>query len=168
MRRIIIAAVLSMAAGGLAFAQEPAPKPDAGAEHPPTNRMDQTVPTMKAPGEAEHAPTNRVDEAVPPMKSTDAPSTGKSTQTGALVPDESWIGRSVYSSDGKELGKVASVEKSGDQSELKVDMGGFLGLGATPTLIQTNQIQEVTDERIVLSLTESQANNLPAAESSAK
>jgi len=164
MRCILIATIVSLAAGAAAYAQAPAPKPDANAEHPPTNRMDQAVPTMKAPGGPEHAPTNRIDQVVPPMKSTDAQSTGPSTQAGSLVPDEKWIGRSVYSSDGKELGKIVSVKKTGSQSQLIVDMGGFLGLGAKPTLVQPNQIQEVTDERIVLSLAEADAKSLPAAE----
>jgi PRC-barrel domain len=164
MRRILIAAIFSVAAGAAAYAQAPAPRPDASAEHPPTNRMDQAVPTMKAPGGQELPPTNRMDEAVPPMKSTDAQSTGPSTQTGSLVPDQQWIGRSVYSSDGKELGKVAAVTKADSQSEITVDMGGFLGLGAKPTLIKPDQIQEATDERIVLTLTEAEAESLPAAE----
>lgn len=44
-------------------------------EHPPTNRMNQAVPPMKAEKDktknSEHPPTNRMDEAVPPMKPTD-------------------------------------------------------------------------------------------------
>jgi PRC-barrel domain len=168
MRHILIAAIFSVAAGAAAFAQAPAPKPDANAEHPPTNRMDQVVPAMKAPGGQELAPTNRIDQAVPPMKSTDAQSAGKSTQAGSLVPDAQWIGRSVYSSDGKKLGKVASVTKNGNQGAFTVDMGGFLGLGAKPTLIQPNQIQEATEQRIVLNLTEAAAENLPSNEDAQK
>jgi hypothetical protein len=125
--------------------------------------MDQAVPTMKAPSGQEHAPTNRMDQAVPPMKSTDAQSTGESTQAGSLVPDESWIARSVYSSDGKELGRVLAVERNGNQSQLIVEVGGFLGLGTASKQIEPNQIQEATDERIVLNLSEAEAKNLPDA-----
>jgi PRC-barrel domain len=168
MRRILTATIILVAVGAVAYAQAPAPKPDANAEQPPTSRMDQVTPTMKAPSGQELAPTNRIDQAVPPMKSTDAQSTGESKQAGSLVPDEKWIGRSVYSSDGKELGKVASVKKNGNESDLTFDMGGFLGLGAKTTLIQPKQIQEATDERIVLTLTEAQAKSLPAAEEPAR
>ena len=164
MKRILIAAILSVAAGAAAYAQDPASKPDTNTEHPPTNRMDQAVPTMKAPSGQEHAPTNRIDQAVPPMKSTDAQSTGPSTQVGALTPDEKWIDRAVFSSDGKELGKVANVKKDGSQSQLTVDMGGFLGLGTTPVLIKPDKIKEATDERIVLNISEAEAKSLPSAD----
>ena len=40
--------------------------------------------------------------------------------------------RHYSSSDGKERGKVASVQ----QGDLNADLGGFLGLGATRTLIK--------------------------------
>jgi hypothetical protein len=82
MRRALIAAALTMA-GGIALAQDPAPKPDANAEHPPTNRMDRAMPEMKAPGGTEHAPTNRVDQAVPPMKPGDPQSAGTGTTSAS-------------------------------------------------------------------------------------
>jgi sporulation protein YlmC with PRC-barrel domain len=174
MRRILIATTLAIAASCAAYAQDPAPKPDANAEHPPTNRMDEATPTMKAPSGAEHAPTNRVDQAVPPMKPTDPQSADTGTKAGTsadtgtktstFVASEEWIGRSVYSSDGKELGKVDSLKKEGDQSQLYVDIGGFLGIGTTRALISSDQIQEVQDDRIVLRLTEAEAKNLPAAD----
>ena len=165
MRRMLIATIVSLAAGTVAYAQDPAPKPDANAVHPPTGRVEQVTPTMKAPdGQELHPPTGRVGEAVPPMKSTDAQSTGESTEAGSFVPDETWISRSVYSSDGKELGRVLSVKKDGIQSQLIVEVGGFLGLGTASKQIEPNQIQEVTDERIVLNLSEAAAKNLPAPE----
>jgi hypothetical protein len=82
MKRILIATTLAMATSYAAYAQDPAPKPDANAEHPPTNRMDQATPTMKAPSGAEHAPTNRLDQAVPPMKPTDPQSAATGTKPG--------------------------------------------------------------------------------------
>ena len=169
MKRILIATTLALATSCAAYAQDPAPKPDANAEHPPTNRMDEATPTMKAPSGAEHAPTNRVDQAVPPMKPTDPQSadTGTKagtsadtgTKAGTFTASDEWIGRAVYSSDGKELGKVASVQ----QGDLNADLGGFLGIGATRTLIKADQIQEVKDDRIVLRLTEAEAKSLPPA-----
>jgi sporulation protein YlmC with PRC-barrel domain len=165
MRRVLIATTLAVAASYAAYAQDPAPKPDANAAHPPEATMDQATPTMKAPeGQPQAAPANRVGEAVPPMKSTDPQSADTGTKAGTFIANETWVGRSVYSSDGKELGKVASLKKDGNQGDLYVDLGGFLGLGATRTLIKSDQIQEVKDDRIVLRLTEAEAKNLPAAE----
>jgi hypothetical protein len=162
MRRVLIAAVFALAAGGAAVAQDPAPKPDANAEHPPTNRMDKATPTMKAPaGETEHAPTNRVDRAVPPMKPGDPQSadTGTKSGTTAFVANEQWVGRSVYSSDGKSLGEVAKL----NGSDIYVDIGGLLGIGETRALIKSDQVQDVQNDRIVLKLTEAEAKSLPAA-----
>lgn len=163
MRHVLFAVALALAAGTVAYAQDPAPKPEPGAAHPPTGRVEQTTPTMKAPdGEGMHPPTGRVGDVVPPLKSTDKPSlgAGTTTQGAAFTASEEWIGRTVFSSDGKELGKVASL----DGSDILVDLGGFLGLGATRTRIAPAKIQSVTEDRIVLSLSEGEAKNLPAAE----
>ena len=165
MKRALIAAVFAIASGGAAIAQDPAPKPDPNAEHPPTNRMDEATPTMKAPaGESEHAPTNRVDQAVPPMKPTDPQTAETGTKTGAAVPNEQWINRAVYSSDGKNVGEVASLSGSA----VYVDIGGLLGMGETRALIKSDQIQDVQDDRIVLKLTEAEAKSLPAADQPAE
>lgn len=164
MRHVLYAVVLALATGTAAYAQEPAPKPEPGAAHPPTGRVEQSTPTMKAPdGQQMHPPTGRVGDVVPPLKSTDKPSLGegKTTTGAALTATEEWIGRSVFSSDGKELGKVASIEEDG---AIFVDIGGFLGLGETRSRIAPEKIQSVTDDRIMLSLTEGEAKNLPAAE----
>ena len=161
MRRALIAAALTMA-GGIALAQDPAPKPDANAEHPPTNRMDQATPEMKAPGGTEHAPTNRVDQAVPPMKPGDPQSAGTGTTTASknFAASEQWVGRAVYSSDDKNVGEVAKL----NGSDLLVEIGGLLGIGETRALIRADQIQDVRDDRIILKLSEAEAKKLPAAE----
>jgi hypothetical protein len=166
MRHFLIAMVAALAAGTIAHAQD-LPKTDPPAEQPPTATMDKATPTMKAPeGQQQAAPTNRVGEAVPPMKSTDPQATDTGTKTGALVPDQNWVGRYVYSSDGKYLGKVASVKPNGTSSEVYFDMGGFLGLGATRTGVTSDQVKEVQHDRIVLRLTQAEAKNLPPADDS--
>jgi hypothetical protein len=161
MRHFLIAAVVAIAAGSAAYAQDmPKADPDAAA---PTKRMDQAAPTMKAPEAAQQqAPTKQVGDAVPPMKSTDPQSADTGTKTGVVLADEQWVGRYVYSSDGKDLGKVASVNTNGNLSQISFDMGGFLGLGATRKSVTSDQIREVQYDRIVLRLTEAEAENLPA------
>ncbi len=157
----LIVAIFAIATSGLAYAQDPAPKPDPSAEHPPTNRMDQATPEMKAPsGKAGLTSTIRVEKAVPLLKPTDPQSADTGTKAGALAASDEWIGRAVYSSDGKELGKISAVQ-AGD---VYADLGGFLGIGATRTQLKSDQIQEVKDDRIVLNLTEADAKNLPAAD----
>lgn len=163
MKHVLIASLFAIAATWAAFAEDPAQKPEPGAAHPPTGRVEQSVPAMKAPDGKQHPPTGRLGDVVPPMKSTDQPSLGAgTTSTGAaFTANEQWIGRSVFSSDGKELGKVASIDKDG---AIFIDLGGFLGLGATRTSIGSEKIQSVTEDRIMLSLTEGEAKNLPTAD----
>jgi hypothetical protein len=164
MKHVTIAVIFAIAAAWAAFAEAPAPKPEPGAAHPPTGRVEQAVPPMKALDAKQQPPTGRVGDVVPPMKSTDKPSLGAGTTTTgatlAAAPSQEWIGRSIFSSDGKELGKVSSVE----DSAIFADLGGFLGLGATRTRISSDKIQSVTEDRIMLSLSEGEAKNLPAAD----
>ena len=124
---------------------------------------------MKAPeGQQQAAPTNRVVEAVPPMKSTDPQSVDTGAKPATFVADQTWVGRYLYSSDDKDLGKIAAVKKTGAASDIFFDMGGFLGLGATRKRITSDQVQDVKSDRIVLRLSESDAEKLPAVQDTQK
>jgi PRC-barrel domain len=183
MRRAIISLIIAGAASGFAYAQEPAAKPDPNTPHPPENRMDAATPTMKAPeGAQQTAPTNRVGEAVPPMKATDteksgSASTQKSADTAAQPSSgatfkvteqdaKAWIGRPVYSSDNKKLGEIASLQRNGDNTvtSLNADIGGFLGFGETRVHIAGDQIKQVKDDSLVLTLPEAEVKALPAVD----
>ena len=169
MRHVLIATIAALAVGSAAYAQDPAPKADPNAALPPTNRMDQATPTMKAPeGQPETAPTGRVGEAVPPMKTTDPQSADTGAKPVTFVADETWVGRSIYSSDGKDLGKIAAVKKTGTASDIFFDTGGFLGLGATRKSVTSDQVQDVRIDRIVIRLSEADAQKLPAAQNTQK
>jgi hypothetical protein len=150
--------------------------------------MDEATPKMTAPeGAEQHAPTNRVGEAVPPMKATDSEKSEGSTTTqqsadttaqpaAQLAPGSTfivtedaakeWIGRPVYSSDDKRLGEIAALQRGPDDkvSELSADIGGFLGFGETRVRVTADQIKEVKDDSLVLTLTEAEAKALPAVE----
>ena len=134
MRHFLIATIAALAAGSAAYAQDPAPKADPNAALPPTTRMDQATPTLKAPeGQPQTAPTGRVGEAVPAhevCRSAKCRHRVRKPPLSSLM--NKWVGRYVSSSDGKDLGKIASVRKSGASSKIYFDMGGFLGLGSTP------------------------------------
>ncbi len=155
MRHRLIAVVAALATGSAAYAQEPAPKPDTNAMQPPTNQTEQATPDLKAPKST--APTEPTGAAVPPMKNAD---TG--TKAPTFIPDTNWVGRYVYSSDDKDLGKIVSVKKTGASSDIYFDMGGFLGLGATRKHVAAEQVRDVQNDRIVLRLSKAEAESLPA------
>ena len=101
---------------------------------------------VKTPGVTVEAPSGGVDLDI---------------DVGAkVVPTDAWIGRPIYSSDGKQVGEVAAI--SGDRAY--ADIGGFLGLGETRVLLDPDQIARVEDDRINLTITEAQAESLPAAD----
>jgi hypothetical protein len=74
------------------------------------------------------------------------------------TPTDAWIGRAVYSADGKHLGEVAATARD----KLYVDIGGFLGIGETRVMLDDDQVVAVKANRIDLKLTEAEAKSLPA------
>lgn len=185
MKRLLTAIAISTAAafGAQAQTAEKEPLPPAPAEkiqapsgdyeHPPTGRMDEATPTLKSEEKGQTAPTGRMDAATPPMKETDPAQQSAATTTGpaelTLTDDQAkeWIGRSVYSSDGEQLGEIADIKRGPDNkvSELHVDIGGFLGIGETRVRVTSDKVQEIKDDTMVLSLVEADADNLPRVES---
>ncbi len=75
---------------------------------------------------------------------------------------KAWVGKTVYSSDGKNLGEVAAFARdaSGRVTEMHADIGGFLGIGETRVRILPTQFS-VGADRIVVSMTGEQAKTLP-------
>ncbi len=155
MKNLLIAVTAALASGSLAYAQEPAPKPDTNVIQAPTNQTEQAPPDLKAPKST--APTDTMGTVAPPIKSAD---TG--TKPPSFIPDTNWVGRYVYSSDDKDLGKIVSVKRTGASSDIYFDMGGFLGLGATRKHVAAEQVQNVQNDRIVLRLSRAEAENLPS------
>lgn len=148
MSRILLTAVLIAGLGGSAVAQDPATDPATQAA-PQQNPSDQTAPSA--------APTKPTDQSA-------TPSPGATAM--APAPTDAWIGRSVYSSDNQNLGEVAGLNPNpqSNVAEIFVDMGGLLGIGETRKLISADRIQDVQEDRIILKLTEAEADQLPAAE----
>ncbi|WP_072374479.1 PRC-barrel domain-containing protein [Hyphomicrobium sp. NDB2Meth4] len=75
----------------------------------------------------------------------------------SMKPTEAWIGRAVYSSDGKNVGEVAAI--SGDS--VYVDVGGFLGIGESRVLLDNGNLEAVQPDRITLKMTEAEVKSLP-------
>ena len=76
-----------------------------------------------------------------------------------------WIGKAVYSSDGKNIGDVAELTRdpSGDVTALIANVGGFLGIGQTHLRIVPAQFS-IGAARIVLRLTADQVKSMPRTE----
>jgi len=170
MKRLLMTTALVSIAALSAHAQgTDANKP----KTPPETIIEKSTPDMKAPADSTmHGPTNRVDQVVPPMKRTDpqssaeAPSTTMAPVAGGAVTlteeeAQDWVGKPIYSSDGKNLGEVAEIKRDSTNkvSELQADLGGFLGFGETRVSIPTTQFT-FDQEKVILSLKESEINSL--------
>jgi hypothetical protein len=104
-----------------------------------------------------------------------APSTQTGTQPAAqdqasavtLTDDQAkeWVDKTVYSSDGKEIGEVYEFKRAADNkvTELHADIGGFLGMGETRIKLTPSEFK-LQGDRVVLNLTEEQAKALPKVE----
>jgi hypothetical protein len=75
---------------------------------------------------------------------------------------QTWIGKPVFSSDGKKLGEIAAFERTADNkvTEMDANIGGFLGLGEHRIRLAPAQFNLQSD-RVVLNLTAAQAKELP-------
>ncbi|MFZ1108785.1 MAG: PRC-barrel domain-containing protein [Rhodomicrobium sp.] len=75
---------------------------------------------------------------------------------------EAWIGKPVYSKDGKKLGEVASIRRTADNkiTELRADIGGFLGIGEHEIAVPAAQFA-LHNDRVQLDLTAEAAKQLP-------
>ena len=107
------------------------------------------------------APMTPPAAAAPTVPSVTVPKTIGATMTSPEALR--WVGKPVYSSDNKDLGKVVLIVRGTDNAinELDADIGGFLGLGVSHVKIMPSQFKLEAD-RVVLSLTAEQAKTLPA------
>jgi hypothetical protein len=76
---------------------------------------------------------------------------------------EKWIGKSVYSRDGKDLGEVVAFKRGDDNSvmEMHADIGGFLGFGQHRISLTPEQF-DLNDDRATLVMSSLEAGKLPA------
>jgi len=114
------------------------------------------APATAPRGQKSSTLANNSDHTVGPTKTTPA----QLAEAVSPLAFQEWIGRSVESSDGKDLGQVSGLNED-DQNEFYVDLGGFLAIGETRVRISSDEVQKVKGDRIVLRLTEVEARNLP-------
>lgn len=71
----------------------------------------------------------------------------------------------VYGADDAKIGTISHVHGAGTVTDVVIDVGGFLGLGAKPVLISVDQLQLMRDENGVVhgvtSWTKDHLKNLP-------
>lgn len=73
-----------------------------------------------------------------------------------------WTGKPVFSSDGKELGKVTRIESTPDNkvAQLWADIGAGTGSGQHPVILPPTRFS-LESGKVVLDMTASQASKLP-------
>jgi len=106
---------------------------------------------VKAPGVKVQAPGGGVDLDV---------DVDRGVMDRSMEPVPEWVGRPLFSIDGKRLGEVVAVTNG----NVYADMGGFLGIGESRVMLSPAQIGSATEERVVIKLTEAEAKDLPKAE----
>lgn len=55
-------------------------------------------------------------------------------------------GATIYGADDHKVGTVSHVHGTGMSSQIIVDVGGFLGLGAKPVAVPVSQLEFMRDE----------------------
>ncbi len=161
-RTLSLAAALAAVIALPAMAEDAKTGTESGAGA--TSTMSNEVPQMKSDAEA-------VDAASPKTSANDtksdvgiAASSGQQSTGASLTTQEAmiWIDKPVYSSDGKQIGKVASIQRDPDNKVigLHADIGGFLGFGESRVNLTPAQF-ELQSDRVALSLTTAEANDLP-------
>lgn len=140
--------------------------------------LSATAAFAQADGQTSPAPSD-APAVTEPAPSTTSPSTTDATTPSTtmdsaanssapmMTDDEAknWINKTVYSSDGKNLGEVSAIDRdsSGHVRELHADIGGFLGLGETRVKVLPSQFK-LSSDRVILNVTGDQANTLPKIE----
>lgn len=126
-----------------------------------TSAFAQTTPTpapMTPPAKTETTPVTPTAPSARPAPVQNVP-----TMTEAEAKE--LIDANVVSSDNKNVGEVAAIQRdsSGKVTELHADIGGFLGLGETRVRVMPSQFT-VSNKQIMLNLTAEQVSALPKIE----
>ena len=110
-------------------------------------------------------PAKETVATLPTKVETPAQMPGKATFMVRAGEEKNWIGRPVYSSDNKKVGEIIEIKRGPDDrvTELSIDTGSFLGIGATRYRVASEQIQEVMPDGLVLTLKETEVKSVPQA-----
>lgn len=74
-------------------------------------------------------------------------------------------GAKIYGPDDQDIGKVSHLHGTGANSQVIVDVGGFLGLGAKPVALDISRLNFMRDENgkvhATTTMTKDDLKNLP-------
>lgn len=74
-------------------------------------------------------------------------------------------GATIYGPGDEKIGSVSHVHGAGPTSQVVVDVGGFLGIGAKPVAVSMNELEFMRDEdgnvHAVTSWTKDQLSEMP-------
>jgi len=163
LRKLSLAALLAAALAVPAIAQDKSRiDPATGG---PTGVMTDQVPAMKSTEPATTVPEKSMTGATPSMKPGDPVSGASVTASGLTLSDADsklWIGKPVYSSDGKNIGTVEAFKRGPDGNvvEMHAGIGGFLGLGETHVVVLPTQFK-LAGDRALIDVTSAAAKDLP-------
>jgi hypothetical protein len=137
-------AIAALFAGSTAFAQTSTPGGGDATPSAPTVQTPAPSPSPSAPAEK--------------MAPLPGPATTAMTEEDA----KSWIDKAIYSSDDKNVGSVAAIERdaSGVVTGMQADIGGFLGIGTTRVKLTPVQFQ-LSGDRVLVNLPSEQVKQLP-------
>lgn len=136
MKKLMLSTALIASTAGFALAQEATTTPNPATEAPAETTMPSTT--------AETAP-----EATTGMTGTDTAAAEDSAREGyspvmaEAVTTENLEGARVYSSTDEWVGDVSElvVDDAGQVTEVIVDVGGFLGIGAKPVALTMTEME---------------------------
>jgi Bacterial protein of unknown function (DUF937)/PRC-barrel domain len=111
------------------------------------------------------SPTETVATVAPSKVETTAQAPTRAAFVVKEDEAKNWIGRPVFSSDNKKIGELIEIKRAPDNrvTDVYVDTGTFLGIGANLHRITSEQIQEVKPDGLVLTLKESEVQSVPQA-----
>ena len=128
-----------------------------------TAAFAQTTPSPTAP-----SPAVPSSPSTPPAVTPATPvAPGGSVSSMTEEQAKSWIDKSVYASDNKNVGDVAAIQRdsSGKVTEIHADVGGFLGIGTSRIRVMPSQFS-LQGDRVVLNVPSDQVKGLPKVEAS--
>lgn len=99
---------------------------------------------------------------IPPAK-VEVPARVPSRVAFIVTADQvkDWIGKPIYSSDNKKIGEIVEIRRDPDNrvTDVFIDTGSFLGIGATRYRVASDQIQEVRPDSLTLTLRETEVKS---------
>lgn len=81
------------------------------------------------------------------------------------LTEENLVGSTIYDADDYKIGTISHLHMQGSVRNAVIDVGGFLGIGSKPVLVNISDLQIMRDDNGVVhgvtTWTKDQLNNLP-------